>query len=70
MKSITTVVLVFVDVDECSTGTDNCHAQATCSNTPGSFTCTCSNGYEGNGRVCSRKKGKPDFVTAVDPGLL
>ena len=30
----------------------NCHADANCSNTKGSFHCTCLNGYSGNGVDC------------------
>ncbi|XP_078594617.1 uncharacterized protein LOC144872403 isoform X2 [Branchiostoma floridae x Branchiostoma japonicum] len=41
------------DVDECADGTDNCHAQATCTNTDGSFTCDCTEGYSGNGVNCT-----------------
>ncbi|MDI3281758.1 DUF4215 domain-containing protein [Polyangium sp. 15x6] len=41
-----------VEIDECALGTDNCSDDATCTNTPGSFTCTCNMGYTGNGVVC------------------
>lgn len=37
------------DIDECAEGTAGCHVNATCNNTSGSFTCTCRNGYSGNG---------------------
>jgi len=33
-------------------GTHNCSNLATCTNIPGSFTCKCNDGYEGNGTSC------------------
>ena len=44
--------LVYSDTDECSSDVDNCHNDANCTNTPGSFTCTCREGYTGNGTSC------------------
>jgi cysteine-rich repeat protein len=41
------------DIDECGAMTDNCDANATCSNTPGSFSCTCNAGYTGDGVTCT-----------------
>jgi len=41
-----------IDIDECS-GSNNCHAQATCTNTIGSYTCACKAGYSGNGLNCA-----------------
>lgn len=41
------------DIDECAEGTDDCDANASCTNTPGSFTCVCNAGYEGDGVTCT-----------------
>jgi hypothetical protein len=41
------------DVDECK-GENNCDANATCTNTPGSFGCACNEGYSGNGVECEK----------------
>ncbi|CAH1243113.1 PTPRA [Branchiostoma lanceolatum] len=40
------------DIDECTTGAHNCDQHATCSNAPGSFSCTCNQGYHGTGTTC------------------
>ena len=37
------------DVNECDLGTDNCHVNADCTDNIGSFQCTCSAGYSGDG---------------------
>ena len=34
------------------TGIYDCHEKAVCENTWGSYRCTCSRGYSGNGQVC------------------
>ena len=44
---------VCTDDNECVLGTDNCDANATCTNTPGSFICTCNAGYSGDGVTCA-----------------
>jgi len=41
------------DIDECADGTNNCDEVAACSNTPGSFKCTCPLGSEGDGTTCT-----------------
>ncbi|KAK2143163.1 hypothetical protein LSH36_872g02000, partial [Paralvinella palmiformis] len=40
------------DVNECEMGIDYCDGNlATCTNTPGSYTCSCISGYTGSGRI-------------------
>ncbi|CAM9726799.1 unnamed protein product [Chrysoparadoxa australica] len=41
-----------INEDECALGTHNCHPLAACTDTEGSFTCTCGEGYEGSGAEC------------------
>ena len=41
------------DIDECASDIDNdCHINSTCSNTIGSYDCTCEEGFSGNGIQC------------------
>ena len=42
-------------MDECTRELDNCHREtnATCTDTIGSFMCTCSPGFTGNGTYCT-----------------
>ena len=41
----------YTDVDECAG--DPCGSNADCTNTPGSFLCTCHTGYQGDGTTCT-----------------
>ena len=43
----------FTDINECTTSAHDCHAEAICSNTDGSFTCNCNQGYTGDGEHCA-----------------
>ena len=47
------MILFFIktDIDECSSGPFSCHAKAKCVNTPGSYSCICSAGYIGDGKI-------------------
>ena len=48
----------FLDIDECTDETDKCvHL---CTNTPGSYLCTCDSGYqlEADGFSCQGKNSK------------
>ena len=40
------------DIDECQEQSP-CGENAVCTNTPGSFTCACSEGYSGDGLICT-----------------
>jgi len=42
-----------LDIDECASGTDACSDDASCSNLPGAYACTCNEGYEGDGLGCA-----------------
>ena len=45
-----------LDIDECTDNTHNCDDNAVCTNTIGSFICTCNIGYAGDGHTCNGKK--------------
>ena len=61
--------LLTADVDECAIGNHNCHDDATCYNTEGSYTCSCNIGYTGNGSFCTRKFIYALIITAIASNL-
>ena len=46
---------IHTDIDECTLGLDNCDDNAVCTDTMGSFICTCDAGYTGDGVNCTSK---------------
>ena len=46
------LVLFFLDIDECSASPSVCDINAKCSNTRGSYYCTCKPGFTGDGKYC------------------
>ena len=42
-----------LDIDECNSNGDPCHSNATCTDTEGSYTCVCDEGFTGDGYNCS-----------------
>ena len=47
--------ILVADVDECTTDIHNCDVNAVCTDTDGSFTCSCNSGYSGDGTTCTSK---------------
>ena len=46
--------VAFSDIDECASSSANsCSSNAVCSNTVGSYTCSCNSGFNGNGYTCT-----------------
>jgi len=56
-----------VDNDECTLGTDDCDDNATCENTSGSYTCSCDQGFYGDGTSC---KAIVDVLANCEPGYF
>ena len=50
--TLTDCFCLHADIDECETDNNNCHENAQCTNTVGSFTCSCYLGYTGDGTEC------------------
>ena len=49
---ITFSIITTTDVNECEEGTHTCHQNAVCINTNSSYSCSCKDGYIGNGTTC------------------
>ncbi|KAG7161272.1 Multiple epidermal growth factor-like domains protein 8-like [Homarus americanus] len=69
------------DVDECKLSLQDCHPNATCSNTHQGYNCTCNRGFHGNGHdTCERTcyetcihgfcSGNPDYKCKCDIGWM
>jgi len=62
-KSMKSRFFRFSDIDECTTGSNNCAVgTATCTNIPGRFTCACNSGYSGNGVICTGEELKKCLI--------
>ena len=46
------------DINECELDIDNCDQQATCTNTEGSYSCSCNTGWTGDGFTCEGIKNE------------
>ena len=54
--------LFLLDIDECSKNGGPCDENADCLNNAGSYTCTCKDGFTGNGTVCVGTKNSEKVV--------
>ena len=41
------------DIDECASDSHDCGDNSQCTNVMGSFSCSCNNGYTGDGKTCT-----------------
>ena len=46
------VLFILPDFDECSLEPSPCDENADCTNNDGSYSCTCKQGFTGNGSIC------------------
>ena len=51
-----------LDIDECGASSPVCDLNANCSNTRGSYICTCRTGYTGDGKTCQGNSDKCRFT--------
>ena len=55
-ENLCTDCLFSTDIDECTDPSrNNCSTNANCTDTIGSYDCTCHVGYSGNGYTCDGK---------------
>ena len=72
LKSIIIYIYIlflhFVDINECA-GVNNCSDDSNCTNTLGSYQCSCHDGYldEGNGYTCT---GMLLFILILEPASV
>lgn len=61
---VKSISFAFADVNECANAESNdCGANALCTNTNGSYSCRCLVGYQGDGVVCTGEVLPDKIVT-------
>jgi len=61
-----------IDIDECLENDGGCDEQANCQNNRGSYTCTCKDGYSGNGFTCDlpqNEKNESNQAVGIGVGV-
>lgn len=61
------LLLLPSDQDECSAEDHNCNLNADCVNTPGSYRCTCKEGFNGDGFSCIGEHAHPSRAPITAP---
>ena len=56
---------VVVDIDECAQNNGGCNDHAGCSNTEGSFACSCNDGFAGDGFTCTGMSSLSESLTST-----
>ena len=55
-ETLSNPLYLHADIDECEVDDlNNCHENAQCTDTVGSYTCSCNPGYTGDGVACRSK---------------
>lgn len=60
------VGFIDLDIDECDLQVDQCHSVASCTNTRGSYQCTCPSGSAGDGFNCTGMAASNHIKQASD----
>ena len=72
LLSISSILSLFTiylpDIDECKSDILRCDVNANCSNTYGSYKCTCKEGYNGTGHVCTGMMNSLRFNLCIGLG--
>ena len=53
------------DINECVREQSPCDPNAMCTNTPGAYTCSCDEGYTGDGMTCISKYFTVDCIIVI-----
>ena len=63
--------VLYADINECgSDDFNNCHENSQCTDTVGSYTCSCNPGYTGDGFTCTSKSiMERDYIIQVSTRL-
>ena len=68
VKSLLSISLYITsDIDECSLDPSPCDENADCTNSEGSFSCTCKQGFTGDGEVCQGTAER--YLSKISPFL-